>query len=128
MLNKPQIEELCDGEFNDYILELIKRDVRNIPEGTCCRRRDIGNAILACNQEVGERERVKKELCNIIPKITFNNLQEGKLSKLGFQLIKGKTHFKLSWKGGEYRVTFSATPSDHRFQNKIKVDVGHVFF
>ena len=128
MLNKPNIEEYCEGEFKDYLLELIKRDLKSIPESTHCRRRDIASAILAVNKEVGERERTKQELCKLIPKITFNNLQEGKLSKLGFKVIKGKGHYKVAWHDSPYRVTFSATPSDFRFPDKLKIDLTRIFF
>lgn len=128
MLNKPNIEEYCEGEFHDYLLELVKRDLKNIPDSLHCRRKDIASAILAVNKEVGERERTKEDLCKIVPKITYNNPQEGKLSKLGFTVVKGKGHYKLAWHNSPYRVVFSATPSDFRFPDKLKIDLNKIFF
>jgi hypothetical protein len=128
MLTKPKIEEICKDEFRDYLIELVKKDLQNIPADYFCRRREIATAILNCNKETGSRERTKQELCSIIPSITFANTKDGDLSKLGFRLIKGKSHYKLRWKESSYCVIVSATPSDRRFKVNIQADIAKTFF
>ncbi|MBO4735898.1 MAG: hypothetical protein J5614_05825, partial [Paludibacteraceae bacterium] len=62
MLKKPNINELCPGELTDYVLELIKRDLKNFPDNYHCRRKDLAQAILACNKEIGNRREIKEAL------------------------------------------------------------------
>lgn len=128
MLTKPTIPEICEGELKDYILELIQKDLKNIPDNMFSRRKDIATALLACNKAVGKREKLKEELCKIVQKISFSDVQEHRLSQIGFRIIKGKGHYKLCWGESPYRVVFSATPSDWRFSLKTKTDINKTFF
>ena len=129
MLKKPPIEELCQNEIHDAILDILEEARKNIPENVYNRKRDILDAILASNKSTGEREKLKKELCSIVNDISFSNTQTNRLSRIGFRIIKGKGHYKLCWKeGSPYRVVFSATPSDWRFSQKTKTDISRMFF
>lgn len=41
MILNPEIPEMCRNEIEDFLLELVQRELRNIPEGTQYRRYKI---------------------------------------------------------------------------------------
>ncbi|MBR4663373.1 MAG: flavodoxin family protein, partial [Lentisphaeria bacterium] len=41
MILNPEIPEMCRNEIEDFLLELVQRELRNIPEGTQSRRYNI---------------------------------------------------------------------------------------
>lgn len=55
MILKPEIPEIRQDEIKDFILELVQRELRNIPEGTQPRRKELCEAVLAVNAENGGR-------------------------------------------------------------------------
>lgn len=46
MILKPDIPEMCRNEIRDFVLELVQRELRNIPKGTLTRRKELCEAIL----------------------------------------------------------------------------------
>ena len=55
MIVKPEIPEMCRNEIRDFVLELVQRELRNIPKGTLTRRKELCEAILTVNRESGDR-------------------------------------------------------------------------
>ena len=124
MLNKPNIEEFCKDEFHDYLLELVKRDLQNLPPDLRCRRRDLAEAILACNKETGERNKLKDAVSDAM--MNWSSSTGDHLTKYGFITTKGRTHYKL--KRGSYFVSISASPSDRRSASNTRADAIRTFF
>lgn len=124
MLNKPNIVELCNGELKDYLIELVKRDLQNIPQDMRCRRRDLAEAILACNKETGVRNELKTIVGDAV--MRWSPSSGDHLTKYGFVTTKGKNHYKLKW--GQYFVSIATSPSDRRSAINTKADSIKTFF
>ena len=114
MLNKPNIPEFCCDEMHDFVLELIRQELKTIPADTKCRRKDLCEAILAVNREVGERGRIRETACEILKDWKAQESQIAALEKLGFTITKGRKHLKMRWHDSPYFKMLSATPSDNR--------------
>ena len=126
MINKPQLPELCQDEFHDYIIELIRKDLQNIPTTMHCRRRDLAEALLSCNKETGNRERIKQELCHLM--LDWSPSSVDHISKYGFYTTKGRTHYKLKGKGCAHVMSISTSPSDRKNAANAKADAARIFF
>ena len=111
-MTTPKIPELCAGEINDFVLGLVESARQNIPPDVHCRRREICDAILACNSEVGERSKMKDGMTTILKSWNASPGQVRKLERLGFRITTGKTHWKMRWGDSAYYATLGATPSD----------------
>jgi len=114
MLKKPAIDEMCQDEMKDFILELVARELRNLPPDIRCRRKELCEAILAGNRETGNRAALCKNTCEAVKNWKAQNEQIAKLEALGFTVIKGKKHYKLRWHDSGYFTALSASPSDRR--------------
>ena len=114
MILKPEIPEMCRNEVRDFILELVQRELRNIPEGTQSRRKELCEAILALNAESGERAKLREETGNLVKAWKAQVEQIAGLERLGFTITKGKKHYKMRWHDSGYFKTLSASPSDFR--------------
>ena len=126
MLNKPKLEELCHDEFRDYVIELIQKDLSNIPPTMHCRRRDIAEALLACNKATGERQEIKQAVCNSV--MNWSPSAVDHLTKYGFYTTKGRTHYKLRWRDCAHVMSISTSPSDRRNGANAKADATRIFF
>ena len=124
MLNKPNINELCPGELTDYVLELVKRDLKNIPSDHRCRRKDLAEAILSCNKETGNRQEIRDALSKEV--LNWSPSSGSHLTRYGIATIKGRTHYKIKW--GAYCVSIAASPSDRRSLINTRSDAEHTFF
>ena len=113
-MRRPTITELCTGEIDDFLYELVQKDLQNIPPDMHCRRRELCEALLACNKEEGERRKMREDMTKILRSWNASPGQIRKLEQLGFHVTTGRTHMKLRWKGSEYYATLAATPSCHR--------------
>ena len=114
MMTKPEIPEMCRNEIRDFVLELIQRELRNIPDGMQSRRKELCEAILAVNAESGERARLREEAGNLVKAWKAQEEQIVGLEGLGFSITKGKKHYKMRWRDSGYFKTLSASPSDFR--------------
>ena len=128
MLNKPAIDELCRDEIRDFLLELVRRESSNLPADARCRRKDLCEAILACNRETGERAKLRKEVCDAVKNWKAQAEQIATLERLGFTVIKGKKHYKLRWRDSGYFKALSASPSDLRTGANSVADAVSLFF
>jgi hypothetical protein len=128
MLNKPSIQELCKDEIKDFILELVKRELQNVPADLHCRRRDLCEAILLYNKQTGERETIKQNVLGILKTWDRRPDQIKDLTSMGFTVIKGKTHYKLRWNNSSYFATLASSPSDHRANYNKVSDATKTFF
>lgn len=128
MLNKPQIKELCHDELKDFILDLVKKELQRIPPELHCRRRELCEALLLCNKETGERERIKQNVINVVSAWSVRKDQITALESLGFHVVKGKTHYKVIWNDSSYRTTLSSSPSDRRANQNHISDITRTFF
>ena len=128
MLKKPAIEELCRDEIKDFLLELVRRESANLPADARCRRKDLCEAILACNRETGERAKLRKEVCDAVKNWKAQAEQIAALERLGFTVIKGKKHYKLRWRDSGYFTALSASPSDLRSGANSVADTVFLFF
>ena len=127
MIKKPNIKEYCQDEIRDFILELVQKEQSNINE-TFCRRKELCEAILAVNKPTGKREMIKRSALNIIKVWDCKANQIRKLADLGFNVIKGKSHYKVYWDDSAYCTIVGATPSDHRANFRRVADLNRTFF
>ena len=114
MILKPEIPEMCRNEIKDFIIELVQRELRNIPEGTQSRRKELCEAILAVNAESGERAKLRDDAGSLVKAWKAQEEQITGLERLGFTATKGKKHYKMRWRDSGYFKTLSASPSDFR--------------
>ena len=128
MLKKPAIDEICRDEIKDFLLELVRRESANLPADARCRRKDLCEAILACNRETGERAKLRKEVCDAVRNWKAQAEQIAALERLGFTVIKGKKHYKLRWRDSGYFKALSASPSDMRTGANSVADAVSLFF
>lgn len=66
MMIKPEIIEMCRNEVRDFIIELVQRELRNSPEGTLSRRKELCEAILSVNAERGERAKLREDAGSLV--------------------------------------------------------------
>lgn len=111
-MRRPMITELCNGEIDDFLYELVQKDLQNIPPDMHCRRRELCEALLACNKEEGERRKMREDMTKILRSWNASPGQVRKLERLGFRVTTGKTHWKMRWGDSAYYATLGATPSD----------------
>ena len=128
MLKKPSIDELCRDEIKDFLLELIRREYANFPADARCRRKDLCEALLACNRETGERDKLRRSVCDAVKNWKAQSEQIAALERLGFTVIKGKKHYKLRWRDSGYFKALSASPSDLRTGANSVAEVVSLFF
>ena len=93
MIVKPEIPEMCRNEIRDFVLELVQRELRNIPEGTQSRRKELCEALLAVNRESGERAKLREETGILVKEWKAQTEQIAGLERLGFSVTKGKKHY-----------------------------------
>ena len=128
MLKKPAIDEICQDEMKDFLLELVARELRNMPEDARCRRKELCEEILACNHETGKRAALCKNVCDAVKNWKAQTEQIAKLEALGFNVIKGKKHYKLRWRDSGYFKALSASPSDCRTGANSVAETISLFF
>ena len=113
-MTKPEIPEMRRNEIRDFLIELVQRELRNIPDGTQSRRKELCEAILSVNAESGERARLREEVGSLVKAWKAQEEQITGLERLGFTITKGKKHYKMRWRDSGYFKTLSASPSDFR--------------
>ncbi len=128
MLKKPAVDEICRDEIRDFLLELVRREYANFPADARCRRKDLCEAILACNKETGERTKLRRNVCDAVRNWKAQPEQINALERLGFTVIKGKKHYKLRWRESGYFTALSASPSDLRSGANSVADTVSLFF
>lgn len=128
MLNTPSVTEFCHGEIHDLLLELLQRELKNIPREEECRRQDLCAAILAVNMETQERARIRDAACEILKNWKAQESQITALEKLRFTITKGRKHLKMRWHDSSYFKMLSATPSDSRTGTNSVSELIKLFF
>jgi hypothetical protein len=106
--------ELCEGEVNDFILELVQNCLNNIPPDVHNRRRELCEEILKYNYPTGKRAQAKERLTNVLKTWCARQDQINQLENMGFTVTKGRTHYKVRWRNSSYFAAIPATPSDRR--------------
>ena len=106
-MNMPNITELCPGEVNDFLLELVRREYNRIPPDVFCRRKELCQAILACNSEIGNRAHLKEVLTSSLKTWTARSDQVRTIEKLGFSVTKGRTHYKVRANNSQYFIALA---------------------
>lgn len=124
----PSIREICPGEMNDFLVELVRKELRNIPPDFRCRRKELCEAFLTCNCEVGNRLHMKEGMKSILQQWKQRQDQVAGLERLGFQMTKGKTHWKIRIPESNYFATLAATPGDHKSGWNAATNAISVFF
>ena len=127
-MNYPNLPELCQGEFNDFLLELIRKELRNIPADAHCRRKELCEAFLACNTDCGQRSQLRERLALQLKTWCARKDQIQAIERLGFRVIKGKTHYKVRADNSNYCLTLAATPGDKRTGLNAVQSASQMFF
>ena len=127
-MNMPQIPELCPGELNDFLLELIRREYQRIPPDVFCRRKEICQAFLACNSEIGNRAHLKEVLSQNLRTWSARKDQIQSIEKLGFGVTKGKTHYKVRANNSPYYIALATTPGDRKGGANCVTNAVNTFF
>jgi hypothetical protein len=128
MIRSSGFLELCPGEINDFILELVQNCLNNIPPDVHNRRRDLCEEILKHNKPVGERAKAKEVVTSTLKDWSARKDQIKRLENAGFSVVKGRTHFKMRFNNSAYQLTLSASPSDHRAGHRTVSDALLAFF
>jgi|BioPla2DNA2_1021312.scaffolds.fasta_scaffold17647_3 hypothetical protein len=111
--------EVFDGELREMVLAALA-DARDAAKQSGKTRRTAAlDAVLAVNRSSGELDRRRTELQQILKNYDHTS-DPAVLSKLGFKLIRKRTHWILDYAG--VRLTLSKTPSDFR-ANRNKASV-----
>ena len=105
---------MCPDEIRDFVLELVRRELQNLPEEELSRRKELCQALLAVNKESGHRAKLREAAGALVKEWRAQKEQIVGLERLGFTVTKGKKHYKLRWNDSGYFKTLSASPSDHR--------------
>lgn len=117
--NKPLLfygneEDLYEGEIKDFVLSLIEREIKNIPEKT--RKRDVFQSLIESNEYTGTGESIVKQIKTAFK--DYSSLAGSTkqiLESLGFEVVVTKEHYKIYFKGDKrYLVILSKTSGDHR--------------
>ena len=124
----PTITELCPGEMNDFVLELVRKEYNRIPPDMLCRRKELCSAFLACNSEVGNRAKMKDGLTSNLKTWCARQDQIQAIERLGFAVTKGRTHYKVRANNSQYFIALAATPSDHRGGANCATNAINIFF
>jgi len=124
----PNIPELCQGEINDFLLGLVQKELSNIPPNVFCRRRDLCEAILSCNQVVGTRARIKDTMSSVLKTWTARQDEINRLEGMGFRVTKGKTHFKMRFRDSAYFSSLPTSPGDRRTGSNTATHAISAFF
>ena len=124
----PNIQELCPGEVNDFLLELVRKEYQRIPPDFFCRRKELCQAILACNSEIGNRAHLKEALSSSLKTWSARADQVGAIERLGFAVTKGRTHYKIRANNSQYFIALAATPSDRKSGVNTASNAVNVFF
>ena len=127
-MNLPTITELCPGEVNDFLLELVRKEYQRIPPDVFCRRKALCQAILACNSEIGNRAHLKEVLSNSLKTWTARSDQVRAIEKLGFAVTKGRTHYKIRANNSQYFIALAATPGDRKSGANCATNAINTFF
>ena len=127
-MKSPMIQELCNGEIDDFLLELVQKELQNIPPDMRCRRRELCEALIACNKEEGERRKLRDGLLAILRSWNASPGQIRKLERLGFRVTTGRTHMKVRWNESPYHLVVPASPSDHRGGSNAAHSAMSLFF
>lgn len=114
LLKKPEIPEMCPDEIRDFVLELVRRELQNLPEEELSRRKELCQALLAVNKESGHRAKLREAAGALVKNWQAQQEQIRGLEKLGFTITKGRKHYKLRWNESGYFKTLSTSPSDFR--------------
>ena len=127
-MNLPVIPELCNGEVNDFVLSLVQKELNNIPPDVHNRRRDLCESILACNHVEGNRTRIKEEMQSILRTWSARQSEINKLESLGFNITKGRTHYKIRFNNSVYFSALPTSPSDCRGGSNTATHAVNAFF
>lgn len=128
IITKPEIKELCNGEIHDFLLELVEKELRNLPPEELSRRKELCQAILAVNRKVGARDSMRNDLASVMKSWSASGKQIDTLESYGFKVIRNRTHFKLRWNESPYFKTLSCSPSDHRTGANAISELNRKFF
>lgn len=124
----PNITELCPGEISDFLLELVRKEYQRIPPDVHCRRKELCQAILACNSEIGNRSHLKEALSNSLKTWSARADQISDIEKLGFSVTKGRTHYKIRANNSQYFIALGTTPSDRKSGANSVTNAVNTFF
>lgn len=124
----PTITELCPGELNDFLLELVRKEYSRIPPDVFCRRKELCKAILDCNKEIGHRANMKEALSTNLKTWCARQDQIKAIERLGFTMTKGKTHYKIRANNSNYFIALASTPGDRRSGINCVTNAVAVFF
>lgn len=128
IIAKPETRELCNGEIHDFLLELVEKELRNLPPDELSRRKEICEALLRCNRKVGVRDAMRTDLASVMKCWNASHKQIDTLEGYGFRVIRNRTHFKVRWNESPYFKTLSCSPSDHRSGANAVSELNRKFF
>lgn len=128
IITKPEIKEICNGEIQDFLLDLVEKELRNLPPDELSRRKELCQAILDRNRKVGNRDAMRSDLAAVMKSWNASNKQISALEHYGFQVIRNRTHFKVRWNESPYFKTLSCSPSDHRTGANSISELNRKFF
>ena len=114
LLRQPKTDEVFDGEVREHVLAALSEARDAAGQSGRERRAKVLEDVLAANASVGELERRRAELKQII-KDTGSFIDARAISaleKIGFKCVSGNKHWKLDY--ADIRIPISKTPSDYR--------------
>lgn len=127
-MNLPAITELCHGEIQDFVLDLVQKELRNIPPNVYNRRREICESILKCNHIEGNSAKVRDTMVSVLKTWSARQSEINELEALGFHITQGRTHYKMRFNNSIYFSSLPTTPGDRRTGSNTATHAVSAFF
>ena len=128
LLKHPKTGEVFNGEVREHVLAALSEAQEAAGQSGRERRAKVLEDVLAANAPVGELERRRAELKQII-KDTGSFIDARAISaleKIGFRCVSGNKHWKLDF--ADIRIPISKTPSDYRSALNTATSVANMCF
>lgn len=128
LLRQPKTDEVFGGEVREHVLAALSEARDAAGQSGRERRAKVLEDVLAANAPVGELERRREELRQII-KDTGSFIDARAISaleKVGFKCVSGNKHWKLDY--ADIRIPISKTPSDYRSALNTATSIANICF
>ncbi|HEU4952524.1 MAG TPA: hypothetical protein VFT46_11270 [Holophagaceae bacterium] len=128
IISKGDETELYEGEYNDFVIELIKDKFESSLIGT--RSRDLLKSLIDANKKVGNQEELELALKQVLSNWDgLTSRSRRSLEDLEYMIIEDGKHVKILFFGdSRYTATLPKTPSDFRSGRNCFSDARRVFF
>ena len=114
LITKSDIPEFFDGEQNDLIVTILKKELKNCGDSTKTRKYELLSNIVGLNPYIGNQQKMFERIKEIFSDgETMTAPERSEIEKMGFEISGDGKHYKLKFMGSDkYCYLLSKTPSD----------------